>query len=384
LESRFQAQIAERDASATNGSVKLQLMQRIVLHQQLHAATAQERDAFQARVWDLEAAASNRTSELEFAQKQLRINASLDLETMQSRCQLEVVAAQKLVESRFQSQLEGRAEPASNASTKLQAEQQQLHAFATQEKIILRARVQEMEVALDSGAQLRSITTLEQTAMQSRSQALLQQPQSCFHAPLQERNEARANATKANAALAELEKAHTQELEVAAAICASDFKVESEQLRLNATLEQEALQSRFQAQLQALEDIARTNATTCEAKNKELCAAAKGSAAQVHGEASEDLDKKCSVWAHAGKCDSSPEIMHVVCKKSCRSSSFDKALGAGWTLDPSKAMGCCCDFNEFCVEWAAQGQCESNPEFMLSKCQYSCGACGNRDAKVSR
>merc|ERR1712216_735136 len=68
----------------------------------------------------------------------------------------------------------------------------------------------------------------------------------------------------------------------------------------------------------------------------------------------DDLHSNCLVWATAGMCESSPEVMHVVCKTSCKTYSFDKTLGAGWTLDlsPSRPLGCCCDYNEFCIEWA--------------------------------
>lgn len=90
-----------------------------------------------------------------------------------------------------------------------------------------------------------------------------------------------------------------------------------------------------------------------------------------------DLHQVCSIWAHAGRCKSSPEIMHVVCRESCRSESYNSALGARWTLDPTRPSRCCCDSNDFCLDWANEGLCESNREFMLPKCPYSCNACGS-------
>eukprot|EP00927_Polykrikos_kofoidii_P059398 TRINITY_DN54557_c0_g1_i1.p1 TRINITY_DN54557_c0_g1~~TRINITY_DN54557_c0_g1_i1.p1 ORF type:complete len:620 (-),score=103.38 TRINITY_DN54557_c0_g1_i1:302-2089(-) len=37
----------------------------------------------------------------------------------------------------------------------------------------------------------------------------------------------------------------------------------------------------------------------------------------------------------------------------------------------------CNDEDEFCGFWAAEGECTANPEFMLSSCRLSCGACTN-------
>ena len=46
---------------------------------------------------------------------------------------------------------------------------------------------------------------------------------------------------------------------------------------------------------------------------------------------------------------------------------------AGTTSDPS-----CEDGNESCEAWADAGECEGNPDYMLTNCASSCDACGGR------
>merc|ERR1719297_4169 len=35
----------------------------------------------------------------------------------------------------------------------------------------------------------------------------------------------------------------------------------------------------------------------------------------------------------------------------------------------------CVDNNQWCGDWAAIGECEANPAYMLVNCRYSCGVC---------
>jgi len=177
-------------------------------------------------------------------------------------------------------------------------------------------------------------------------------------ASLQQELQAQADASSQQAAL-------HQELQANASLEQAALRQE---LQANASLEQAASESRFQLELQ---DAVRNESSKCAALRANL------------GTTGSDFHKICAVWAKAGKCESSPEIMHEVCKTSCKSDNFDKALGSGWKLDPSKSMMCCCDINEFCAEWAEQGMCESNAKFMLAKCQYSCGACGKKELTES-
>jgi len=40
----------------------------------------------------------------------------------------------------------------------------------------------------------------------------------------------------------------------------------------------------------------------------------------------------------------------------------------------------CRDADERCAAWAAHGECEANPNYMLSECAVSCASCAAEDA----
>jgi hypothetical protein len=42
---------------------------------------------------------------------------------------------------------------------------------------------------------------------------------------------------------------------------------------------------------------------------------------------------------------------------------------------PDQSGPTCVDENKHCTIWESWGECTSNPEFMLSSCKLSCGAC---------
>ena len=78
-----------------------------------------------------------------------------------------------------------------------------------------------------------------------------------------------------------------------------------------------------------------------------------------------DDDSDCPTWAQEGECNSNPEYMHAVCKKSC--SRCEAVAG----VEAPR----CADADSGCVEWAATGECEANPEFMHTTCAKSCKKC---------
>ena len=43
---------------------------------------------------------------------------------------------------------------------------------------------------------------------------------------------------------------------------------------------------------------------------------------------------------------------------------------------PDDFIDPCQDTNEDCPQWAVQGECKNNPNYMLSGCPMSCGTCG--------
>jgi hypothetical protein len=246
------------------------------------------------------------------------------------------------------------------------------------ERAALQAQVHELENVQEKLNLLQAaenVSIVEREALQAQVHELQDVASKCASGFATQLQELQANATlqqealqqelQAQADASRQQAALHQELQANASLEQAALRQE---LQANASLEQAASESRFQL---ALQDAVRNESSKCAALRANL------------GTTGSDFHKICAVWAKAGKCESSPEIMHEVCKTSCKSDNFDKALGSGWKLDPSKSMMCCCDINEFCAEWAEQGMCESNAKFMLAKCQYSCGACGKKSLTES-
>jgi len=50
------------------------------------------------------------------------------------------------------------------------------------------------------------------------------------------------------------------------------------------------------------------------------------------------------------------------------------------TFAPSPTQAPCTDSNSFCPDWAAAGECEANPAYMLANCRKSCGVCSGGPA----
>ena len=86
-----------------------------------------------------------------------------------------------------------------------------------------------------------------------------------------------------------------------------------------------------------------------------------------------DQDTQCHTWAGEGECDNNPDFMLSVCKASC------------YVCQTSE----CSDSQVECGPWAADGECRKNHEFMLNACAFSCRVCHihrnpacQRDAKM--
>merc|ERR1712099_73175 len=79
-----------------------------------------------------------------------------------------------------------------------------------------------------------------------------------------------------------------------------------------------------------------------------------------------DENQNCGIWAASGQCEANPAYMLVNCALSC-----------GVCSPPTQAPAPppCSDENQNCGNWAASGQCEANPAYMLVNCALSCGAC---------
>ncbi|CAH1802796.1 unnamed protein product, partial [Owenia fusiformis] len=73
-----------------------------------------------------------------------------------------------------------------------------------------------------------------------------------------------------------------------------------------------------------------------------------------------DNNAHCPSWAQNGECSSNPGYMLVNCKRSCNSCG-----------------GTCVDNDANCQSWARNGECQSNPGYMLVNCKLSCNSCGS-------
>mmetsp|Transcript_34141 Transcript_34141/g.98305 ORF Transcript_34141/g.98305 Transcript_34141/m.98305 type:complete len:186 (+) Transcript_34141:83-640(+) len=64
---------------------------------------------------------------------------------------------------------------------------------------------------------------------------------------------------------------------------------------------------------------------------------------------------KCKSWADGGQCESNPAYMHSSCQFTCCQKEGDK--------------------NASCADWAASGECDRNPLMMKKECLKSCNVC---------
>uniref|UniRef100_A0A7S4T6Y6 Cellulase n=1 Tax=Alexandrium monilatum TaxID=311494 RepID=A0A7S4T6Y6_9DINO len=88
----------------------------------------------------------------------------------------------------------------------------------------------------------------------------------------------------------------------------------------------------------------------------------------------------CAAWARQGQCQTNPGYMLVVCKKSCSACPATTTTPAPTTTTAPPTTAApppapCVDENSLCAAWARQGQCQANPGYMLVVCKRSCSAC---------
>jgi len=139
-----------------------------------------------------------------------------------------------------------------------------------------------------------------------------------------------------------------------------------------------------------------------------------------------DSHEKCSFWAQHGECDNNPNYMLNNCQKSCHSCdrtladpkesiTFNddwmvatKAFGEQQQIDgkeiqktieiieqsvkymqnleedkshgiSQKVLDSCLNRHDLCSFWAAIGECEVNPGYMITNCAPSCFSCDKID-----
>ena len=70
-----------------------------------------------------------------------------------------------------------------------------------------------------------------------------------------------------------------------------------------------------------------------------------------------DANPSCGTWAAAGECDANPAYMLQECPVACSG-------------DASEADAQ--DIHQDCAAWVSDGECYRNPAFMLQQCKASC------------
>jgi hypothetical protein len=90
----------------------------------------------------------------------------------------------------------------------------------------------------------------------------------------------------------------------------------------------------------------------------------------------------CKSLAETGECTTNPGFMKYQCASSCGTCrDFNAAYGIihdGNNNDNIRTRGSgqpCTDLYRECKQWAGQGECAYNPDFMLVQCERSCMIC---------
>jgi len=81
-----------------------------------------------------------------------------------------------------------------------------------------------------------------------------------------------------------------------------------------------------------------------------------------------DDNTGCAGWAARGECQKNPGYMLKSCRKSCKQCST--------TTKPTPTPSKCVDKNAQCSSWARGGECTKNPGYMHPNCAKSCNTCG--------
>ena len=99
----------------------------------------------------------------------------------------------------------------------------------------------------------------------------------------------------------------------------------------------------------------------------------------------EDNNGSCEFWASLGECDRNPDYMLSFCTRSCNGCATDgpssPTRAPTRRRDPTEGPtviipdSSCEDNNGSCEFWASLGECDRNPDYMLSFCARSCDSC---------
>jgi len=83
-----------------------------------------------------------------------------------------------------------------------------------------------------------------------------------------------------------------------------------------------------------------------------------------------DANGDCREWASQGECKRNPDFMSNACRKSCDVCSENATIDE---KPPCRDLAAAHD----CQYWSTMGQCEENKAFMVGNCARSCGVCSD-------
>lgn len=83
-----------------------------------------------------------------------------------------------------------------------------------------------------------------------------------------------------------------------------------------------------------------------------------------------DQNPACESWAASGQCDVNPAFMLISCRKSCKACQEDTGAGDAEGVPCVNASP-----DNDCEYWSTMGECTKNAAFMKTACARSCGEC---------
>jgi len=89
----------------------------------------------------------------------------------------------------------------------------------------------------------------------------------------------------------------------------------------------------------------------------------------------EDQDPSCPGWAAQGQCTANTVYMSARCGLSCGNCQQPADPTSAPPPAAAPPAASCVDESTYCSTWATDGQCKSNPGYMLRHCKLACEAC---------
>lgn len=93
--------------------------------------------------------------------------------------------------------------------------------------------------------------------------------------------------------------------------------------------------------------------------------------AKIMNEGCRNLHRCCIIWSGVGECKRNP-WMQISCQRDCGVCQDGVDLSAAG----------CIDYHTDCQKWAANKQCNKNPNWMEENCKKSCGLCQRNMAQL--